>query len=138
MINVPGWEPTILLVEDDPLTSEQLGDLLRTGSRQVLRAENAEQGLAMYKETKPDIVITDILMSGMNGLDMARQIRKLDPAVPIIVMTAYSETADFEFAGEILDNLILKPVDLVALHNTISRCGEKVLAQRRSRSTPGQ
>jgi YesN/AraC family two-component response regulator len=136
MIKAHGWEPTILLVEDDALTSEQLGELLQEGSRQVLRAVNAEQGLRMYKETRPDIVITDILMPGMNGLEMAREIRKLDPSVPIIVITAYSETDDFEAARELLYNLILKPVDIGALQDTVSRCREKVLAQRGPNTGP--
>ena len=92
MTDSHAWEPSILLVEDDALTSEQLGDLLRSKSRRLHFAGNGEQGLTIYKEIRPDIVITDILMAGMNGLDMARGIRKLDPAVPIIVMTAYSDT----------------------------------------------
>lgn len=129
MIDPEVWEPEILLVEDDPLTSEQLSDLLRSSCRCLHVAGSAEQGLSLYTETRPDIVITDILMSGMNGLAMARRIRELDPAVPVIVITAYSEMDDFGAAGEIFEDLILKPVDIGELLNAISRCREKILAQ---------
>lgn len=75
-------------------------------------------------------MITDILMAGMNGLDMARGIRKLDPAVPIIIMTAYSDTDNVRSAREIFDHLVLKPVDIPELLDAIDCCKEKIIAER--------
>lgn len=126
MINSRGREPTILLVEDDALTSEQLGDLLRNNCGRLLLTGNGDQGLRMFEETRPDIVITDILMSGMNGLDMARRMRKIDPAVPIIAVTAYTDMGEFGAAAEIFNTLLLKPLDVGELLIAIERCKEKI------------
>lgn len=121
------FEPSILLVEDDPLTREQLGELLREYSRHLYLAENGEQGLKIYKETKPDIVITDILMPLMNGLDMARRIREINPLVQLIIITAYSGIDEFCDSKQTV-HYVWKPVDIDQLFDVISKCKEQVVA----------
>lgn len=124
------FEPSILLVEDDPLTRQQLADLLSGHFHELHFAENGEQGLRMYQERKHDIVITDILMPVMNGLDMAGRIRKLNPAARIVIMTAHSEIANSADARQVADNYVLKPIDVDALVEIVNRCKDTILAEK--------
>ncbi len=125
------FQPSILLVEDDPVTREQLGDLLRERSSRVHIAENGEQGLSVYADTRPDIVITDILMPAMNGIEMARRIKELDPAAQIIAITAYSEMEDLGETNQNIVRYVLKPLDIGELFNAVNQCAEKIPARKK-------
>jgi len=83
---------TLLYVEDDKDTREQLGKFLRQRAGKLITADNGDAGLAAYHTYHPAIIITDIQMPGMDGLAMAREIRGLDAAVPVIVTTAFEQT----------------------------------------------
>ena len=124
------FQPSILLVEDDPVTRAQLEELLREHSRQVYSAENGEQGLDIYACARPDIVITDILMPAMNGIEMARRIRKLDPAAQIICITAYSHREDFDGTRDIV-RYVLKPLDVDELFKAVTQCAREIPVQRK-------
>lgn len=138
MANKPEqFQPSILLVEDDPVTREQLGDLLReyTGSLQI--AENGEQGLSIYADTRPDIVITDILMPAMNGIEMARRIRKLDPDARIIAITAYSDMEDIGDAEQDIFRHVRKPLDIDELVAALKQCAEKIPGRKGAQPSGG-
>jgi YesN/AraC family two-component response regulator len=129
-------QPSILLVEDDPVTREQLEDLLRERSQRLYIAENGERGLSIYAEAWPDVVITDILMPAMNGVEMARRIRKLDPAAQIIGITAYSEMEDFGDTKQDIVRYVLKPLDLDELFKAVDQCAQKILAKKKELPRP--
>ncbi|NVN89595.1 MAG: response regulator [Desulfuromonadales bacterium] len=78
---------TLLLVEDDVITSEMV--LLRLGGlfKHVETVSNGLEGLRLFHELTPDIVLTDQNMPGLSGMEMIRQIRLTDQATPIILMT---------------------------------------------------
>ena len=103
----------VLYVEDEELAREEVADFLdfEVGSLEV--ASNGEEGLEKFKEFKPDIVITDINMPKMNGLDMAKSIKKISPKTPIIVTSAYSDSDFIIKAIEIgISRYVLKPIDV--------------------------
>jgi len=58
----------------------------------VIEAENGLQGLQLFKQQQPDIVITDIRMPVMNGLEMSQNIRNIDTEIPIVFLSAHSDT----------------------------------------------
>lgn len=127
------FEPTILLVEDDPLTRQQLTDLLKEQFPNLDVAVDGEQGLKLYQERKHDVVVTDILMPVMDGLDMADRIRKLNPSAQIVVITAYNEDSHAPDRRQVAVTYVLKPIDIDALVDTVNRCTEKILAERTER-----
>jgi len=102
---------TLLYVEDDTQTAGEFSEFLESIVKTLYVAQNGQQGLELFKKFKPDIVLTDIQMPVMNGLEMSKIIRETDSRVPIFVITAYS---DFKYTGKAidigLDGYILKPV----------------------------
>lgn len=91
---------TVLIVEDEILVSAGLKSMVRWSDMNMViagEARNGKQGLEMYREIKPDLILTDIKMPVMDGLSMIAQIRKEDSQTKIIVLTGYE---DFELVRE--------------------------------------
>ena len=82
---------TLLYAEDDPETQESMGEVLASETNELYRAYNGREELVLYKEKKPDIVLSDINMPEMDGLEMAAAIREIDPLEPIIVTSAFND-----------------------------------------------
>ncbi|HHD80941.1 MAG TPA: response regulator, partial [Campylobacterales bacterium] len=105
--------PSILFVEDEPAVRFELERFLQRYSRNVMVATNGEEGLELFKKNMPDIVISDIKMPKMNGIDMAKEMKKLSAEQTIIFTTAHSDNSYFLEAIEMqVYGYILKPVDL--------------------------
>ncbi|WP_022851158.1 response regulator transcription factor [Limisalsivibrio acetivorans] len=109
---------SVLYVEDDINVRESLLRFLRRRFDNIHYAKDGKEGLAQYMEHKPDIVITDIQMPMMDGLEMASRIMQDNPEVKIIVTTAFNEEPFLERAGKLgIEHYIKKPVlkdDLVS------------------------
>lgn len=104
---------TLLYVEDDEMTIEEISFFLKRYVKKFIIAKNGEEGLSLFKEHNPDMVITDIQMPIMNGLEMAKKIFEINPSVPIAVTTAYSDSEYIMNAIEIgIDKYLLKPIDM--------------------------
>jgi diguanylate cyclase (GGDEF)-like protein/PAS domain S-box-containing protein len=104
---------TILYVEDDENTREEIAFFLEKFALKIYIAKNGKEGLALYKKYSPDIVVTDIQMPVMNGIDMIKEIKKIDATIPTIVTTAFNETAYLLNAINIgVNRYILKPINL--------------------------
>jgi len=82
---------TILVVDDDPHMRESVSLLLNASGHDVVTAENAGQALEKLKQASVDVVLTDIRMPGISGVELTERIHKLNPEVPVILMTAYAE-----------------------------------------------
>jgi DNA-binding response OmpR family regulator len=78
---------TILLIDDDPRMREMIGRILQSAEFQVIEAASGTAGLALFREHKPDLVITDILMPDKDGIETVHDIRKFDPQARIIAMS---------------------------------------------------
>lgn len=112
----------LLYVEDEAIIREQLERLLKRVVKDVITASNGEEGLKAFRENKPDIIVTDIKMPQMTGLEMAREIREIDKAIPIIITTAHSESEFLLEAIEInVSDFLLKPVDTDNLISVIEK-----------------
>ena len=125
---------SLLYVEDDPGTRKTISAVIcaRFPSLTVRTAENGKAGLKSFKEQPADIVLTDISMPVMNGIQLARQIRALNSNVDIIAATAYSDShylLDAINAG--IRRYVLKPVDFTLLFATIDDCMARITMQRR-------
>lgn len=100
---------TVVLVEDDELIAELVARSLRRKVKTVHVGKNGLEGWELTAKYNPDIIITDIEMPVMNGLDMIQKIREnFDGLHPIIVVTAY---ADDEHKTDLANAYLFKPVD---------------------------
>ena len=125
---------TILYVEDDPDTREQLGRFLQRRVGTLITAENGAAGLETFDIHRPQIVITDIQMPVMDGLTMAQKIRKLDPTVPIIIVTAFEQTDYLMRSIEIgMDKYVSKPTEPDRLVMALQACADRLHAEKQLR-----
>ena len=83
-------KPNILLVEDEELMRSILRQLLEEENYHVFTASSAETALEIFPTVEVDVTLTDIKMSGMDGLELLSQIKAIDEDAMVIVMTAYS------------------------------------------------
>jgi putative nucleotidyltransferase with HDIG domain len=102
----------VLYVEDEEEVRAALAKFLRRRFGRVDVAENGQLGLDLFYKDGYDVVVTDVKMPVMDGLEMARQIKSLRDEMPVIVVTAYNETDYFLRAIEIgVDRYVKKPID---------------------------
>lgn len=106
----------LLYVEDDPMTMEEISYFLRKYVKELYLAKNGEEGIEAFKKYNPDMIITDIQMPIMNGLEMCEEIFKIKPDIPVAVTTAYSEGDYLIKAIELgIEKYLLKPVNLLEM-----------------------
>lgn len=98
----------ILLVEDEADLSLIVADTLRSQGYEVIEAVDGIDGLDKFKATGADIVVADVMMPRMDGFSMAKEIRRLSPAVPLLFLTAKSAIDDVEKGFEIGANDYIK------------------------------
>ena len=108
----------VLYVEDEELIREEMEYFLNKYVKKLYTASNGQEGLELFRTINPDIIITDIQMPIMDGLEMLKQMDR--KGIPVIVTTAYSDIDFFLEAIELkVDKFIIKPVDLSELIDTI-------------------
>jgi serine phosphatase RsbU (regulator of sigma subunit) len=118
---------TILSIDDEPLVRESLVAFLEDSGYQMLEAENGEQGLHIIHEQKPDLVICDLHMPVMGGLDVLEQLRKESLDIPFIVVSGAGVIGDAVQALQLgAWDYILKPiVDMATLEHAVFRSLER-------------
>ena len=116
--------PRILIVDDSPTESFKISGVLKRHGHEVLAAESGEQALQVARDLKPDLILMDIVMPGLNGFQATRQLTR-DPAtsaIPVVMLTSKSQEAD-RIWGERQGarGYLVKPVDDSVLVATISQ-----------------
>lgn len=105
-------ELKVLLVEDETKLSKFLKDAIAEYFTSLTVAKDGAEGIKKFKKTNPDIVITDIMMPNLDGLEMAKEIKKLKPNTHIIVLSAFSEKEKLLKAIDIgVNKYFIKPFD---------------------------
>ena len=89
----------VLIVDDSALTRRSLRQILETAEYEVMEAENGLDALERYFLDKPDVVLLDLVMRGMYGLEVLQKIRELDPQARIVVVSADIQTSSQDLAG---------------------------------------
>ncbi len=117
----------ILYVEDDPEIAEVFERHLRRLVKQVYSAKNGKEALTLYEDNPVDIILTDIKMPVMNGLELAKTIRQENVEIPIVIISAYSEVEYLRQAFEVgISHYLNKPVDSFNLQRVLNECGKSV------------
>ena len=99
-------------------------------------ASNGEEGLKKYRKINPDIIITDINMPVMSGIDMIKKIREKDKEIPIVVISAYSDVEYFiDCIRYGVDGYILKPIYLEQFTEVLDKVLEKIFLKRQLEET---
>ena len=102
----------VLLVEDDQDNRELMAEVLQANGYQVVSAASGAEGLRRLAERPVSVIVTDVGLPGMGGLEVARAARKAAPGVPILVVTGYTDRDDVHRArGRDVDAVLVKPVD---------------------------
>lgn len=120
----------ILITDDEPLARERLKSHLQNDPKMevVAEAENGEQCLEMFNKTTADVVLLDIRMPGMDGMEVAAELQKLEQPPIIIFTTAYEDHALEAFQHQAIAYL-LKPIKKAKLYEALEQ-GETLLAGR--------
>jgi diguanylate cyclase (GGDEF)-like protein len=126
---------TILYVEDNKDAQEQLKMILEDDVKEFYQAYNGKEGLAIYKEKNPDIILTDINMPILDGLKMAKEIKDIDSKQPILIISSFDEKDNLLNAIEIMvDAFITKPIDIDILERKLKQVS-KTLKDRKEIQT---
>jgi len=118
----------VLYVEDDPQIRESVGLYLKKFFKSVQSASDGLEGLEIYGKNKFDIVITDIEMPKMTGLEMSSEIKKIDPEQNIIIISAYSDSTRFIESILIgIDGYIIKPINFEQMNNILNKIVNNII-----------
>jgi YesN/AraC family two-component response regulator len=103
---------TAMIVEDEKVTNELLSSTFKNFFSDVHSCFNGDEALALYDKVKPDVVFVDIIMAGMDGIELSRKIREISPSQIIIVISASNDIEKISESIEVgVNSFIQKPID---------------------------
>lgn len=122
---------TILYAEDEEGLRKNIADSLRYYAKEVLEASDGEEAYELYKEKQPDIILSDIHMPKIDGIELVKKIREEDSRVSIIMITAHTDKEYLLDAVELhMEKYLVKPIDLDQLLETLEKCMEHIEKNR--------
>ena len=121
----------VLYVEDDDSIRSFVERGIKRRVKELQVAVNGEEGFLKYEKFKPDIILTDIRMPKMDGIKMAKKIKAIDQDIPIIIMSAHSETDYLLESIELgMYAYLLKPIDKDKLFDKLIHAAKDVLYEK--------
>jgi len=125
----------VLVVDDEPKICQMLSQILSARGCAVRLAHDGFEGLTQFQQRPADMVITDVKMPRLNGLELIRELKHLDPLINIVVITAYPSV---EGAVEAMQygacDFITKPFDITQIQAILYRCHQRLSLSRQMRS----
>ena len=117
-------EQTVLIIEDEADAAELFAEMMRVSGFRVLKTSSSAPAISLMAAEKPDIVLLDVMMPDVSGLDFLRQMRE-DPAlasIPVVIVSAKSMPADIRHGMEAGASIYLtKPVGFLELKDAVER-----------------
>ena len=129
----------IVIVEDEIKIREGMGKLIESQTDHIVLSEAAdgEEGLEMILRFKPDLVITDIRMPKMDGLEMIKELSDRKMPVHVVILTGYSE---FDYAKKAIrygvDDYLLKPLAVDDVKEMLDKIEERIRKEQLTNGTP--
>ncbi len=123
MVSSPAGERVkVLIADDDRLVRAMLSDLLGELGHAVVAAENGAEAVALCAREKPDVVVLDFLMPRLSGLDALQAIRRRGHALPVVLLTAISDSSLRELDGaDQADAVLEKPFRKRTIEKALAR-----------------
>jgi DNA-binding response OmpR family regulator len=115
-------DATVLVVDDDPVIVKLLQVNFEMDGYDVLTAADGAEGLARAQSDRPDIIVCDVMMPKMNGLEVAAALKadQDTKGIPIILLSAKAQTSDVQAGKDVADEYITKPFDPLELLERVS------------------
>ncbi|QDF29121.1 response regulator transcription factor [Halarcobacter anaerophilus] len=124
-------DKSVLFAEDDEIIKKNITDVLKMLFKEVYTVTNGQKAYELYEEESIDLVITDIKMPLMDGLDLTEKIRKKDYDIPIILLTNFTQQVILMQAVNLsIDGYITKPIELEDLISTIQKSMKRVVKNK--------
>jgi DNA-binding NtrC family response regulator len=118
-------KPRILVVDDEPVVRESLRDWFTEDGYPIEMAADAREALKLLQGASWDILLTDVKMPGMDGLELQKKAREIDPGITVIIMTAYASVdSALQAIKEGAYDYVTKPLDPDDLEQIINRAAE--------------
>jgi DNA-binding NtrC family response regulator len=124
---------SLLIIDDNPGSLELLSTALAQPGLDILTSSDPEEGLELFCSRRPQIVLTDLVMPHMSGMDVLERIMEMDPATEVILMTAhYSTESAVEAIKKGASDYLNKPVSLAPLRERVGKLVEEARKRQRS------
>ena len=126
-------DKTVLVVEDNDVEMRLFTALLEVGGYNVLQAKDGMEGWRMAREHRPDLILMDIQLPGISGLEATKRLKADETlkSIPVITITAFAMAGDEEKIREGgCDAYIVKPISLPNFLQTVERFANRVVAER--------
>jgi len=124
--------PTILCVDDERAALAVRKRVLESAGYQVVAARSSEEGIRLFQSEIPDLVVLDYWMSGANGMTTARELKRINPSIPMIILSGLSQLPG-ETIG-VVDRWIMKDEGPEYLLSAVSTLLKRVSSQQPSKS----
>lgn len=122
----------IVVIDDDKDTCEYLKEFFEQRKCVVLTAHSAAEGISVVKKERPDIVLLDVKMEGMNGLDALKEIKNFDQTIKVIIVSVASDQETRQKAADLgADDFIKKPLNIGYLEGVVSLKVSRFSKERR-------
>ncbi|MFW5624326.1 MAG: response regulator transcription factor, partial [Campylobacter hyointestinalis] len=113
----------VLYAEDEEGIRKNIADSLRYYVKEVFETSNGDEAYRIYQDKAPDIILSDIHMPILNGIELVKKIREQDRKTPIIMITAHIDKKYLMDAVELhMEKYLVKPIDLDILLQTLEKC----------------
>jgi DNA-binding NtrC family response regulator len=124
---------SLLVIDDNPGSVELLSSALAQPGLEILTASNPEEGLDLFRTRRPQVVLTDLVMPQMSGMEVLERIVEIDPATDVIIMSAhYSTECAVEAVKKGASDYLNKPLSIDPLRERIGRLVEEVRKRQRA------
>lgn len=125
-------KPTILIIEDDPDNARSVREAADDAGFDVTDAATGLAGVALFRERTPDLVLSDLVLPDIDGIEVLKRLRAIDADVPVMIMTAYgSVESGVRAMREGAYDYVTKPLDLDDIQSKLRRAGEASRLRRK-------
>jgi two-component system, NtrC family, response regulator HydG len=139
MSAITGSALSVLIIDDNEKSLELLSSALAQPGLEILTASDPEQGIELVYEKHPQIVLTDLVMPNLTGMEVLERIMEFDPSTEVILMTAhYSTESAVEAIKKGASDYLNKPISIAALRERVGKLVEEARKQQRSRQLEGE
>ncbi|SHK49540.1 response regulator [Paramaledivibacter caminithermalis] len=123
----------VLYVEDESITRNQVYRFLKKRVGKVITAENGEEGIKKFHEHQPDVIITDLVMPDMSGIEMMKKLRDDGQRCPFIITSALSDTDTIlETVDLKIEKYLVKPINTNVLMNNLKQIATEILENEKN------